>query len=68
MDVLEQVGQEVKEVIWKTCSEQDRNKCRVPIGCEKVEIWDSQRPGVSGGRDAAESSQSQSDSDRIIWT
>ncbi|KAI9647337.1 hypothetical protein NHQ30_003722 [Ciborinia camelliae] len=68
IDVLEQVGREVKEVIWKTCSEFDRSKCRVPLGCEAVEIWDGgERSGVSDGRDGAESSQSQSDSDRIVW-
>ncbi|QSZ33955.1 hypothetical protein DSL72_005535 [Monilinia vaccinii-corymbosi] len=67
MDVLEQVGQEIKEVIWKTCSGPDRNKCWVPTGCEEVEIWDGQEsPGVPGGQDGAESSQSQSDSDRIL--
>ncbi|PQE04336.1 sterol esterase protein [Rutstroemia sp. NJR-2017a BBW] len=45
MDVIEQVGQEVKEVIWKTCSEESREKCRIPVGCEEVEIWDGARTG-----------------------
>jgi hypothetical protein len=45
MDVIEQVGQEVKEVIWKTCSQESREKCRTPAGCEEVEIWDGARTG-----------------------
>jgi hypothetical protein len=45
MDVIEQVGQEVKEVIWKTCSQEIREKCRIPAGCEEVEIWDGARTG-----------------------
>ncbi|ESZ90317.1 hypothetical protein SBOR_9297 [Sclerotinia borealis F-4128] len=68
IDVLDQVGREVKEVIWKTCSESDRIKCRVPFGCEEVEIWDGgERSGVEVERDGAGSSRSQSDSDRVIW-
>lgn len=37
MDCVEQVGKEVKEVIWKTCPV--REECRVPRGCEEVQEW-----------------------------
>lgn len=37
MDSIEQVGREVKEVLWKTCDVRD--KVRVPRGCEDVEAW-----------------------------
>ncbi|TGO76057.1 hypothetical protein BELL_0177g00140 [Botrytis elliptica] len=67
VDVLEKVGREVKEVIWKTCSAPDRSNCRVPLGCEQVRVWDGvERSGVFESRDFAESSQDQSDSDRTL--
>ncbi|CAD6446977.1 2f2e1980-9019-4bcb-9c2e-ee9b1e849886 [Sclerotinia trifoliorum] len=69
VDVIEQVGRELKEVIWKTCSETDRSKCRAPLGCEEVEVWDGGESfAVSERIDSPESSQSQTDSDQIIWT
>ncbi|KAK8213363.1 hypothetical protein M8818_002662 [Zalaria obscura] len=34
MDSIEKVGKEVKEVIWKTASEEARRICRTPTGCE----------------------------------
>jgi len=37
MDARQQVFDEVKEVLWKTCNA--RAKCRVPLGCEEVEAW-----------------------------
>ncbi|KAI9694658.1 MAG: hypothetical protein M1822_000274 [Bathelium mastoideum] len=37
IDSIEQVGREVKEVIWKTTPVDDREICRVPMGCEEVE-------------------------------
>lgn len=30
MDAIDQVGKEVAEVVWKTISEEERRKCRVP--------------------------------------
>lgn len=36
MDVIEQVGKEVREVLWKTAPEEARKVCRVPRGCEEV--------------------------------
>ncbi|KAK4162112.1 sterol esterase 2 [Cladorrhinum sp. PSN259] len=37
MDAVEQVFDEVKEVLWKTCDVRDG--CRVPKGCEDVAEW-----------------------------
>lgn len=37
MDNIEKVGNEVKEVLWKTCGVRD--EVRVPKGCEGVERW-----------------------------
>jgi hypothetical protein len=37
MDAPKKVFKEVREVLWKTCLE--REKCRVPPGCEDVEAW-----------------------------
>ena len=33
MDVIEQVGKEVREVLWSTMPDEARSKCRVPRGC-----------------------------------
>ena len=33
MDAIEQVGKEVREVIWRTVEVDDAAKCRVPVGC-----------------------------------
>ncbi|MCJ1378379.1 hypothetical protein MMC17_001477 [Xylographa soralifera] len=38
MDAIEQVGKEVKEVIWRTASQESRDLCRVPVGCEDMEL------------------------------
>jgi hypothetical protein len=37
MDSIEQVGREVKEVLWKTCDVRDSVRC--PRGCEDIEAW-----------------------------
>lgn len=34
MDAIEKVGKEVKEVIWRTASDEARAACRTPTGCE----------------------------------
>lgn len=39
MDVIEKVGKEVKEVIWKTASEEARSECRIPMGCEDLKEY-----------------------------
>ncbi|KAL8936882.1 MAG: hypothetical protein Q9216_004698 [Gyalolechia sp. 2 TL-2023] len=40
MDMIEQVGREVREVIWQTAPLGARKMCRVPKGCENIDIWD----------------------------
>ncbi|KAL8926913.1 MAG: hypothetical protein Q9208_002722 [Pyrenodesmia sp. 3 TL-2023] len=40
MDMIEKVGQEVKQVIWRTTDPQTREMCRVPKGCDAIEVWD----------------------------
>ena len=37
MDSIDKVGQEVKDVIWKTTSEQARSICRIPKGCNEIQ-------------------------------
>jgi pimeloyl-ACP methyl ester carboxylesterase len=37
MDSIEKVGKEVREVIWRTASEDARKLCRTPKGCEDIE-------------------------------
>jgi hypothetical protein len=46
VDVVEQVGREVKEVLWATC--EGREGWRVPVGCEEVGVWDGKSEGVVG--------------------
>jgi hypothetical protein len=36
MDAIEQVGKEVREVIWKTADAEARNICRTPKGCASI--------------------------------
>jgi pimeloyl-ACP methyl ester carboxylesterase len=43
VDSIEQVGREVLETIWKTVPDDLRANSRVPIGCQNVEIWKSER-------------------------
>ncbi|KAL8737573.1 MAG: hypothetical protein Q9181_001551 [Wetmoreana brouardii] len=40
MDMIEKIGREVKEIIWRTASAEAKDMCRVPQGCDDVEIWD----------------------------
>jgi pimeloyl-ACP methyl ester carboxylesterase len=52
IDAIEQVGQEIKEVLWKTAGDA-RDKCRVPHGCENVGKWnpkDKSTGGATGER------------------
>ncbi|KAI4140449.1 MAG: hypothetical protein L6R39_005785 [Caloplaca ligustica] len=44
IDMIEKVGQEVKEVIWRTAPPSAREVCTIPKGCEKIGVWDD--PGV----------------------
>ena len=52
MDAIEQVGREVKEVLWKTCNVRDR--VTVPLGCEGIEAWKDDR---EDGREKEEQDQ-----------
>lgn len=46
MDMIEKVGKEVREVIWRTASLEDRARCRVPLGCEaEIEVHPDDAPG-----------------------
>ena len=38
LDAIDKVGKEIREVIWKTAAEHDRSICRVPAGCEEVDL------------------------------
>lgn len=49
MDAEDEVFREVREVLWKTASEKDRARCRVPKDCENVERWVDDRQGKDGG-------------------
>ncbi|KAL8960926.1 MAG: hypothetical protein Q9183_005383 [Haloplaca sp. 2 TL-2023] len=40
MDMIEKVGKEVKEVLWKTVEKETREGCVVPRGCEEVGYWE----------------------------
>lgn len=39
MDAEEKVYKELRQVLWRTCPEKERERCRVPKGCEGVEMW-----------------------------
>ncbi|KAL8714448.1 MAG: hypothetical protein Q9220_001781 [cf. Caloplaca sp. 1 TL-2023] len=39
MDMIDKVGREVKEVIWKTAPLEARKSCRVPHGCEDIDVF-----------------------------
>ncbi|OTB06682.1 hypothetical protein M426DRAFT_318744 [Hypoxylon sp. CI-4A] len=56
MDAVDQIFQEVREVLWKTCDV--REKCRIPKGCENVAAW---IPGDARA-DIEDAEQSSSDS------
>lgn len=61
VDVIEKVGREIKEVVWKTVPEEWRGRVRVVDGCADVKPYDLSRSehvpngplGVSGGIDLA---------------
>lgn len=38
MDAIEQVGMEVREVIWRTASLEAKRLCRIPDGCENKKV------------------------------
>ncbi|KAI2629845.1 alpha/beta-hydrolase [Hypoxylon sp. NC1633] len=56
MDAVDQIFEEVREVLWKTCNVRD--KCRIPSGCENVAAWSPD--GAAGRNEDAEQSNSDS--------
>ncbi|XDG10190.1 hypothetical protein ABKA04_009805 [Annulohypoxylon sp. FPYF3050] len=47
MDAVDQIFQEVREVLWKTCNV--RSECRIPSGCENVAAWTPKDTSVDNG-------------------
>jgi len=47
IDAIEQVGQEIKEVLWRTAGDA-RDKCRIPQGCEKLDMWNPETKTTGG--------------------
>ncbi|PSR92124.1 Alpha/Beta hydrolase protein [Coniella lustricola] len=66
MDAETKVFMEVREVLWRTVAEEDRAKCRVPLGCESVAVWvddrKRRREGDGEGEDEEEVEESESSS------
>ncbi|KAB2574509.1 Sterol esterase 2 [Lasiodiplodia theobromae] len=56
MDMLDKVGKEVRDVIWRTAPEEVRAACRVPKGCEDLRPFEGRR---TGRRDIAEEAEKQ---------
>ncbi|KAI1188914.1 Alpha/Beta hydrolase protein [Nemania serpens] len=56
IDAVQQVFEEVREVLWKTCYARDL--CRTPIGCESVPVWAPEN--VQTSTEEAEQSSSES--------
>ncbi|KAL6720836.1 hypothetical protein ACLMJK_002761 [Lecanora helva] len=40
MNAIDEVGKEVREVLWRTVPANVRESCRVPKGCEGIVPWD----------------------------
>ncbi|TVY84889.1 Sterol esterase [Lachnellula suecica] len=60
MDMIEQVGREVRDTLWRTCDVRDR--VRVPVGCEEVEAWvDPKDEGLAKEEEEREEGQSGSE-------
>lgn len=60
MDSIDKVGREVKEVLWKTCTE--REQCVTPEGCEDVQVWE-EIARVDDEEDQSESGDESEESD-----
>ncbi|EOD45647.1 putative ab-hydrolase associated lipase protein [Neofusicoccum parvum UCRNP2] len=52
MDMVDKVGKEVREVIWRTAPDAARRACRVPTGCERVEAFQKRGGRVELGAGA----------------
>lgn len=61
IDMIEKVGTEVREVLWKTCGE--REKCRTPKGCEDVGVWDHKKVKDIGGENQKGDGDDEEDDD-----
>ncbi|KAL1583507.1 hypothetical protein WHR41_07644 [Cladosporium halotolerans] len=54
MDMIEKVGKEIREVIWRTVGEEDRARCRVPVECEEeIEVHPDDAAGQERARRAS---------------
>ena len=40
LDSVDKVGKEVREMLWKTVPEKDRETCKIPRDCEGVQFWE----------------------------
>ncbi|KAH6890565.1 Alpha/Beta hydrolase protein [Thelonectria olida] len=63
MDAADQVFNEVREVLWKTCNA--REACRVPEGCEHIDQWMPPRPATAETMDDVQSSSSSDSEIRV---
>ena len=45
MDAIEKVGKEVREVLWNTASPEARRVCRIPKGCEHLNMGNESNDG-----------------------
>ncbi|GME54395.1 AB-hydrolase-associated lipase region [Neofusicoccum parvum] len=52
MDMVDKVGKEVREVIWRTAPDAARRACRVPTSCERVEAFQKRGGRVELGAGA----------------
>lgn len=66
MDVIEKVGKGLKEVIWKTASEEARAICRTPTGCEDVDAVDVKKRVPSTTTNGVNESDRRGSSDLAI--
>lgn len=64
MDAEDEVFREVREVLWRTASAEDRARCRVPKGCEDVERWVDDRQERRGKNDEEEEEEERGTVDR----
>lgn len=70
IDSIEQVGREVLETIWRTLPiELREGTCRVPVGCENIEFWNSRKSEGEGEAKvgAAEDDNGVEDLDEERW-
>ncbi|KAI1107537.1 alpha/beta-hydrolase [Jackrogersella minutella] len=54
IDAVDQIFQEVREVLWKTCTA--REECRVPSGCENVAAWIAEDTRADNGEQSSSDS------------